>query len=417
MELEKREEGEVDRSIPPSQRLLKPHAVRFTSNPETPLRFDGLMYENTAIKQGNQWLDAQNERLTVEFVGADTDVDVHGGLTTVFGGEQYLAPNTALLQSIQWRAAESLKLRHSHIDSGVCLTSFCDDSNPLPGLEDQYFNEDPLNNTKPFKRDTDIPNTEPTHPSNFEVPWKFAPAQPQVRIKSPSYIVVDTGLLDVLVHGVPVEQFKKRLTFFLARMRNQGYSNARIIVLARKPTSYPPTRRSGDFLDTTKNVYDLRQALFSATISAVSLLRKHGDSDIESIVISPSSDPLRDLEKALCRGVVPAPSLLSWASGQTGILTATQQRCKDLNSLRASTVEVYEASDILWTLALLSLAAGALYVARATVIGSVAAVVGRKRLGMQSLSGNEILRDLEEKHTVFHVRKPTQDFKVGEKLG
>lgn len=416
IELERKEEGEVDQTAS-KERVLKPHTVRITSLPETPIRFDGLMVENTIIQQGLGWIEQQNKRLNVEFVGADVDLDTRGGLVTAFK-DPWQNGADLLVQSHQWQAAEALKIRHSHIDAGYCLTYGCDQANPLPGLEDQYFNENPLNNTLPFSRTADFANTDPRHPKNFEVPWKFQTPNPLVPFGPPKHIVVDTGVFDIVVHRMDREKYEHSLAVFLARMRQQSYPNAHIVVIARKPTSTPPLRHSRERLELDGyNIHSLRKALYDATVSAVKAVKRETfDDKLEVVVIDPSSNPQRDLEKALCKSVVPPPQSLlsSWSHPED--LTAPQLHCKSLNSLRASNVvEEVEGTDVLWAIFFIALCAVACYVARDTIKGSLAVVFGRKLLGMPPAmeEGRFGMHPVDESK-VYHVRRPTGDYsKIG----
>jgi hypothetical protein len=162
----------------------------------------------------------------------------------------------------------------------------------------------------------------------------------------------------------------------------------------------------------------IQESLHTATLSAVKKLQSADPQGAGKLLtvhtVSPSNNnPVLELEKALCRTVIPPPpssylpSFVTNAAndvvgttilGTGSELSKAQKRCRELGSLRArvNIVDEYSGGDILWTLAFLILAIAALWVARETILGACSFIVtgGKGMVRNQGLEGGEGYRKL-----------------------
>ncbi|KAF8475518.1 hypothetical protein BDZ91DRAFT_844272 [Kalaharituber pfeilii] len=228
-----------------TKKTLRPHTIRITSDPHTPFAFESVLTENTLIEQGWAWAASQDERLSIEFIGEGIDAERLGsmGLTggwtrvpedpfstsTTESAKTKLVSTSSLIDTTQYRVGERLSARHWHTSAGVCLVDNCSKSNPLPGLASQYFQRNPFNHTLPVTAKDEITKVDP----NFFDIYLFEPRKPRIPAISPTHIVVDLGVADVLVHGVDIKAYKKALTLFLGELRTRAYPRAKILVIGR----------------------------------------------------------------------------------------------------------------------------------------------------------------------------------------
>lgn len=414
-------------------RKLKPHTIRITSDPHTPFRFEGVLTENVLINQGWGWAARQDKRVTVEFIGEGIDAETLGGMgltggwvkvpvedaAATQGGKTKFIEAPALPATVQYQAAERLGARHWHTSAGVCLTENCDPTNPLPGLQTQYFQLNPLNFTLPFSVKTDLPNTSPQHPKNKLDPYLFNPRQPTFPLSSPSHLVVDLGVADILLHNVEPAEYQKELTLFLSKLRVHAYPAADILVVARqdapgKSTAGTHANDNGDAavthqdssnsgphvsfhstLPSTPEMAALRRRLFDATAAAVAKAKllyppipKIGSTGTITFVpvTDSGANPVNDLVRALCVELGPA--------AKEGSKTA--EVCGEM-------VRGIQKGGWVWDVLFLVLGVGMAFVARETFMGAVSAVLGgaRRFVGTGSVSkgkgrADAILEEEEE---------------------
>lgn len=395
----------------PIAKKLTPHTIRITSAPHTPFRFEGVLTENVLISQGWGWAKRQDERVTVEFIGEGIDAERLGGMGLTGGWTEIppeeptsdtqfniktspaskppkLVPAPAFIGMTQYQAAERLAIRHWHTSAGVCLTANCNPRNPLPGLQTQYFQLNPLNHSLPFTLTTDLPNTHPKHPKTKLDTYLFNPRQPAFPQSSPTHLVVDLGVADILIHGVDPVKYQKELTLFLCKLRLHAYPAANILVLARqdapgKSASRTHANDNGDatavsdsgnthvwfrsIIPATPDTVALRKELFDATRAAVAAVRelyppqpKMGSPGTITFipVLDTGANPVNDMVRALCVELGPAAKLGS----------KTAQLCGEM-------VSGVRKRGLVWDIVFLVLGVGMAVVARDTFMGAVGAVV------------------------------------------
>lgn len=426
------------------ERKLTPHTIHITSDPHSPFRFEGVLTENALITQGWGWANKQDERVTVEFIGEGIDAERLGGMGLTGGwveapveettpgvtgkltpsGKTKLIEAPSLVATTQYKAAERLGLRHWHTSAGVCLTANCNSANPLPGLQTQYFQLNPLNNTLPFSLTTDLTNTDPKNPKNKLDGYFFIPKQPTFPVASPSHLVVDLGVADVLIHGVDPAVYQKELTLFLSKLRMHAYPAANILVVARQDAPGKSTARThandnGDaavthsdspeahdtphawfhsIIPSTPDTAALRKKLFKATAAAAATasalyppIPKIGSTGTITFVpvIDTGANPINDLVRALCVELGPAAQEGSRTARVCGeMLSGVQKR------------------GWAWDLLFLVLGVGMAFVAKETFWGAVMAVVDgvKKYFGMGSpgmrkgkgRAGEDVIREEDE---------------------
>lgn len=395
----------------PIAKKLTPHAIRITSDPHTPFRFEGVLTENLLINQGWGWAKMQDERVTVEFIGEGIDAERLGGMGLTGGWTEVppdeptsnsqfniktstatktpnLVPAPALISTTQYQAAQRLAIRHWHTSAGVCLTANCNHRNPLPGLQTQYFQLNPLNHSLPFTLATNLPNTHPKHPKTQLDSYLFNPRQPPFPQSSPSHLVVDLGVADILIHKVDPAKYQKELTLFLCKLRLHAYPAANILVLARqdapgKSASRTHANDNGDaaavsedqnthvwfrsIIPATPDTAALRKKLFNATKAAVAAARELYPPDPKTgspgtitfvPVIDTGANPVNDLVRALCVELGPAAKLGS----------KTARVCGEM-------VSGVRKRGLVWDIVLLVLGVGMAVIARDTFMGAVGAVM------------------------------------------
>ena len=358
---------------------MTPHTIRVTSVPDTTLSFEGLLVENAQIAQGRQWLESQSLRPTIEFIGEGIDAERLGGF--FLEG----VPREALLSTTHYSAAETLGVRHYHITANTCLLDNCNTAthyiteegapSSLPGLQEQYFYTSPLNATAPQI----IDKYDPRNIESLTAPWRFpaASTDPSVPHTYVGYVVVDTGVLDLLIHGQSAAAYTHALTLFLARIRNQAHPTAKILVVARRGIPDP--------LDTiiprTPETVAARDALFTSTAAAVAAVAD-ANTVFTPISISKSETPHDAYLRAICPFLLPPPGILAKTKAifrKSEGLTKAERVCLAIDDTRYQA----GAKGVVTWLFFVGLCAGGLWIARSTVMGAVAAVLGRRRLGME----------------------------------
>ncbi|KAF8424864.1 hypothetical protein EV426DRAFT_597528 [Tirmania nivea] len=424
----------------PIARKLTPHTIRITSNPHTPFRFEGVLTENVLIRQSWGWAKRQDERVTVEFIGEGIDAERLGGMGLTGGWTEItpegptsnsqfniktssstkprsLVPAPALIGMTQYQAAERLAIRHWHTSAGVCLTANCNPKNPLPGLQTQYFQLNPLNHSLPFTLATNLPNTHPKHPKTKLDPYLFSPKQPTFPQSTPTHLVVDLGIADIIIHRVDPVKYQKELTLFLCKLRLHAYPAANILVLARqdapgKSSSRTHANDNGDaaaesdnenthvwfrsIIPTTPDTVALRKKLFDATKAAVAAARQlHPPQPKAGLpgtitfipVLDTGANPVNDLVRALCVELGPAAKLGS----------KTVEVCGEM-------VSGVRRRGFVWDVLFLVLGVGMAVVARDTFMGAMGAVVaglrsfwgGAEKGKGKSRAAGDIIREEEE---------------------
>ena len=356
---------------------LAPHSIRIMSDPHTPFRFEGIMTESTLTQQGLSWADRQDERVTVEFIGEGIDAEQLGGMSLTGGwvneyaDSDRMVPAIQLLNTVQYQAAKQLGVRHWHTSAGVCLIDKCFKGSALPGLQTQYFYCDPLNHTKPLE-------------NQKYLAYHFNLPNPQLRVATPSHLVVDLGVADVIIHSVIPETYQEELALFLERLHVDAYPTAHILVVARLNVqsvvhSMDPRDRALAFssaplppsnvtfrstLGSGPDVTVLRKRLFDATKAAVDVASGKrattglgGDGSKGGLSFVPIFDSgdnqVGDFVRALCAHLGPA--------SQPGSVTA--QVCSGMPRPVHSRAWV-------WELLLVAVAVAMAYVARETVFGT-----------------------------------------------
>ncbi|KAI5776699.1 hypothetical protein EDC01DRAFT_782805 [Geopyxis carbonaria] len=360
-----------------AKKLLEPHTVRITSMADTPLSFEGLLVENTQVNQGQAWADQQALRPTLEFIGEGLDAERPGGFHrsepyTPAVGEAQESPKTALFSTTHYVLAETLGVRHYQISAGVCLLSACD-SRKLPGLESQYWQTSPLDwRGKAPPEDKFSPH----HTSNLVTPWRFPAVStaPPVPVNPTTHVIVDLGVLDVLMNHADPAAYTHALTLFLARLRTRAHPAAKVIVIGHRGTP------AASVLPANPATAQLRDTLFAATQSAVAALAD--PATVFAPVALSARDPAEtSYLRAICPHLLPPPSIVAKTKAifvKSASITRAQRVCLQLDEV------TYRrgARGVFWVVVLGALALAGLWVAKSTVIGALAAVVGRKRLGM-----------------------------------
>lgn len=362
------------------RKILKPHTIRLTSIPGTPISFEGLLVENTQVVQGHEWIEKQSLRPTIEFIGEGIDAERHGGF---YRADKYTPPAGAALESpvdaifstLHYKLGERLSVRHSHFSAGTCLIGYCD-SRHLPGLTEQYFYTSPLDFTG---HSQDIKDKfDPRHIDNLVTPWRFPSTS--VSTNPVNYVVVDVGIQDILMRSQNADLYTRTLTIFLARLRQQAHPNAKILVIAHRGAPHPDnTIFEPDFTTTS-----LRLGLYTSTQRAVAKLEDPGVI-FTPVYLGGGKDPQAAYLRAMC------PHLLA----PVGVLAKTKavfRKAQHMNKMQRVCVEVVGGGsgmggDTVFMIIIMGMCAAGLYVARSTVIGAIAAVVGRKRLGMGEEEG------------------------------
>jgi hypothetical protein len=358
---------------------LEPHTLRITSVSVTPFSFEGIMVDNTQISQGRAWEEAQARRPVVEFIGEGIDAERPGGFFRAEKyelpkGEQPESPVEAVYSTVHYKIAERLAVRHTHYSAGVCLLNSCD-ARKLPGLGEQYFYTSPLDFTGAT---LDIKDKwDPRHEENRKTLWRF----PGFQVKSnvPTLVVVDVGIQDILLNKQNPTVYSRGLSVFLARLRSQAHPTAKILVIAHKGApAQALTTIKKDFTSSEN-----RQALFSATQSAVKLLGDPG------IVFTPvtlgKEDPQTSYLRAICPHVAPSGYVAKAKNAVFGTpqTTTAERVCAEVGGAEGG-------GQVLVFLVVMGMCGMGLWMARSTVVGAIAAVVGRKKLGMAEEEGRLI---------------------------
>lgn len=373
-------------------RLLEPHTIRITSIASTPFSFGGLLVPNTLISQGRSWEEAQALRPVIEFVGEGLDAERPGGFFRTDSyeppaGHSVEQPAEALFSTVHYMLGERLGVRHTHMAAGTCLLANCDDRK-LPGLETQYFFTSPVDH---LGRTPNVhEKTDPRHLENLQTPFRFSSGT--VPTRTPTHVVVDTGVLDVVVRGLSPDAYAQALARFLVRMRNQAHPKAKILVVAHRgpspasallaPAEHSATstpKPSTTAAAAPSTIAARRNALFAATRDAVDLV---GDANTHFAPVRlDGGDPQQAYLRAVCPYMI--PSVVDRTKGffRRQATTRAHTLCADVVRRGAGYGGASGSGAVLFFL--LAVLVAGLWVARSTVLGALAAVVGRRRLGME----------------------------------
>lgn len=340
---------------------LAPHTIRLTSLPVTPLSFEGVLIQNTQLSNSQLWSEAQRLRPYLEFIGEGFDGERPGGFfrdddtwRSVAGAARE-DPSDAPFSTTQYALGERLGIRHSHYVTNTCIASDCD-TRKLPGLGKQYFHASPDDYL--MRTPHVLEPADPRHHSNVHAAWRFSESN------TPSHVIVDTGILDILHNKMSRDDYTHFLAVFLARLRSQAHPNATIMVVARKgPPNDDDTVFNSDF---TTSSY--RESLYSATLRAVEKLR-----DPRTVLVPVKLADV-DLQTAYLRGL--CPHLVGTGSKSVGRACANAMASQSLVGKRT-----------VMTVLVLVLVVGMLWILRAKLLGALATVLGSKRLGMQEEEG------------------------------
>lgn len=384
--------------------MLEPHLIRLTSVPETPLSFEGLEVQKTLINEGKGWMEEQDDRLSIEFVGEGSDAERESG----FFGEHDIQnddepkPSFDIWRhSVQYRVGETLGVRHSHISAGsyfvyslpgknkltkfsiigTCLLTSCPDQ---AGLFDQYFQTSPFS-LNWVESDSDL---DPHHNSHLGAPYRFPElsTKPQVPIPPVNIVVVDLGVLDILTHRQNPDDYSHALVLFLARLRSQAHPAAQILVVARN-SNYVASSSPPYALESTPEIKQLREKLYTATEKAVDVLRKEAADENIHLVLLPSTatSEASAYLQAICPFIVPSTSVLSKLSlnrfGRAATPSKAQKVCLELGGQEYGSGFRYLG----WNLTLISIVIFGLWMSKSILVGASAALFGRKTLGMEEV--------------------------------
>ncbi|KAI5838442.1 hypothetical protein DFP73DRAFT_565013 [Morchella snyderi] len=363
--------------------MLEPHLIRLTSVPETPLSFEGLEVQKTLINEGKGWMEEQDDRLSIEFVGEGSDAERKTGFFGVHNAQDD-EPKPSIdiwRHSVQYRVGETLGVRHSHISAGTCLLTSCPDQ---AGLFDQYFQTSPFS-LNWVESDSDL---DPHHNSHLGAPYRFPElsTKPQIPIPPVNIVVVDLGVLDVLIHRQNPDDYSHALALFLARLRSQAHPTAQILVVARNSKYIAPSSPPYA-LESTPEIKQLRERLYTATEKAVDVLCKEAADDNIHLVSLPSTatSEANAYLQAICPFIVPSPSVLSKLSmnrfGGMATPSKAQKVCLELGG------QEYGSGfrSLGWNLTLISIVIFGLWMSKSILVGASAAIFGRKTLGMEEV--------------------------------
>ncbi|KAK9465903.1 hypothetical protein V1512DRAFT_209982 [Lipomyces arxii] len=196
----------VDETIPPDSISSRaPHVVKVTSSRHGfPLSLKGYYIPTAIVRQYSDWIDYQSVLPYVEFVGGPAHIDERFALT-----------------SAEYKAAEELSIRHSHITTPDCFSKCGHKSRSLarqyPRLSPVIF--DPF-----YKQEY--------HHSGL---YSFHESKP-LQISTPGYIVIDVGDED-LREQVPGTVFADDLYTFIKYVHYKANPDA-FIILVVKPGRY-----------------------------------------------------------------------------------------------------------------------------------------------------------------------------------
>lgn len=99
--------------------VLEPHTIRLTSVPETPLSFEGINVQKALIRQGKDWIEEQDKRVVMEFIGEGSDAEREGGFFGKPAEGEKERNQDIWRNSVQYRVGEALGVRHSHMSAGM----------------------------------------------------------------------------------------------------------------------------------------------------------------------------------------------------------------------------------------------------------------------------------------------------------
>ncbi|KAF8544682.1 hypothetical protein BDD12DRAFT_814347 [Trichophaea hybrida] len=361
---------------PNEEKVLEPHAVRITSIPSTPFSFEGLFVQNTQISQGLAWEESQAHRPVLEFIGEGIDAERPGGFfrTDKYDappGETVESPIDAIFSTVHYKFGEHLGVRHSHMSAGTCLIPNCDSRN-LPGLETQYFSMSPLDHTG---HTPDIQNkNDPRHQENLQSPYRFDSST--MRTNVVSHVIVDVGILDMVMKEQSPDTYTHALARFLTRIRLQSHPKAKILVIGHHGASHP----DATILKKDPTTSAKRKALFSATKNAVGLVRDP-NTHFTPVKID-RGDPQKAYLKSLCPYI--RPSVIARTKGFFRQKTATKAQLVCAEIIKGETKWGSGNVVVFVGLVIVGLV---LWMARSTVVGAIAAVLGRRRMGMPEEEG------------------------------
>lgn len=200
-----------------------------------------------------------------------------------------------------------------------------------------------------------------------------------------NFVVVDLGVLDVLVYHQNPDDYAHTLLLFLARLRSQAHPTAKILVIARD-NEYIASFPGLYAFKAIPKLGDLRKKLYTATRSAVALLQETGEENIHlaPLPVTVSSEENGYLH-VICPFLLPPPSVLSKLSmnkfGRTGAWSRPQKVCLEFWGNEYSR----KLNTGAWRGVLVIIGLAGLWMARSTVVGAMAAICGRARLGMEAV--------------------------------
>ncbi|KAK9463100.1 uncharacterized protein V1516DRAFT_221478 [Lipomyces oligophaga] len=190
----------------------EPHVVTVVSSRHTAsLSLLGFMIPTTLVNQNNDWLSARLGLPYVEFIGG-----------------RDLADRFAISSS-EWRAAEEIGARHSHIAAKYPLTLSKEAAPRVKSLFTEYQ----------FLNPTDHDPYQVNHlPHSARYSFN---SQHIIEPVTPSVVILNIGEYDVDAR-VPAEEFADSLYKFIRRLRLNDRPGARLVVVARKGRYEAETR-------------------------------------------------------------------------------------------------------------------------------------------------------------------------------
>ncbi|KAF3907616.1 hypothetical protein AA313_de0204800 [Arthrobotrys entomopaga] len=304
-----------------NSKTLDPHTVRIISIADHPFSFEGFLVENTLVRQGSLWKDGQDERLYVEFIGEGVDAEVYGGFIgydhdnsgggigdngSAHAVKQVVKNGLSVVNSTQFRAGEIMGIRHSHADTGTCFLNNCDHRYPLPGLSQQYFNENPLPSQL---RSEELHKLSKQYQDMLQKGLQFFREDPWLREIIPHAVLVDVGERDFLRLEEPVdaEKFKREFMVFLGRLRESARPESKIVVIGRDWENADPSVSKSTFksvVPMNTEMTNRRIKLFQITKEVASKVHEE-DKNLVLATIRPGVSPKKDLLDVICTHVVP----------------------------------------------------------------------------------------------------------------
>ncbi|KAK9454335.1 hypothetical protein V1511DRAFT_511692 [Dipodascopsis uninucleata] len=191
-------------------KLLNPHIVRIVSSRRTsPLSIEGIYISTAVVRQDRTWLNAEQSKPYVEFIGGPDHGDV-----------------SFAMNSIEWKAADELGYRHNHITTDTCVSSVCYRNVSLVA---QYRMLNPMNHDPYHREGLTLESGRYSFHTN-----------PILQRVTPNFVFVNVGDYD-LAANVQGQDFADALYNLLAVVRFEAHPNAFIFVVAKKNRYYSET--------------------------------------------------------------------------------------------------------------------------------------------------------------------------------